>query len=178
MQDGRDMTRTGTRSSSPAWLTGPLATGLGWAAHVASGGQSPAVLIVAALAALLGMAAAMVGPRQLPAWAVLVAAGLAQQFLHLAFAALAISNGVPVPEHGHLGSPEVSPAEPGVAGPGTAEPGAAEPGAPAGPHTLHLMLHLHMGAALVTLAVVTQWNKLGRLARAFPGRREERAARE
>jgi hypothetical protein len=105
-----------------------------------------------ALAALLGMAASMVGPRQLPAWAVLVAAGLAQQLLHLAFTAFSVSNGVPLPGHGHGGALDVPP---------------LEPGASAAPHTLHLMLHLHMGAALVTMAVVTQWNKLGKLNRTF-----------
>lgn len=160
MNDGRNTMRTG--NGSLVWLTGPLATGLGWAAHVASGGQSPAFLIVMALAALLGMAASMVGPRQLPAWAVLVAAGLAQQLLHLAFTAFSVSNGVPLPGHGHGGAPDVSP---------------SEPGASAAPHTLHLMLHLHMGAALVTMAVATQWNKLGKLNRAFPGRPTERTVR-
>ncbi|WP_258804530.1 hypothetical protein [Pseudarthrobacter sp. NS4] len=161
MHDGRNALRTG--NGSLVWLSGPLATGLAWAAHTASGGQSPAVLIVLALAALLGMAASIVGPRQLPAWAVLVVAGLAQQLLHLAFAAFSVSNGVALPGHGHGGAPDVPPAEPGVSG---------------APHTLHLMLHLHMGAALVTMAVVTQWNKLGKLNKAFPGRPRERTGKD
>jgi hypothetical protein len=152
-----------TGSGAPVWLAGPLATGLGWAAHVASGGQSPAVLIVLALAALLGMAASMVGPRQLPAWAILLAAGLVQQLLHLAFAAFSVSSGVPLPGHGHdAGAP---PAEPGSRG-------------AAAPHSLHLMLYAHTAAALVTMAVVTQWSKMGRLSLLFQERRKERAGKD
>jgi hypothetical protein len=114
-----------------------------------------------ALAALLGMAASMVGPRQFPAWAVLVAAGLAQQLLHLAFAALSVSSGAPLPWHGHGGAPDISPAESGAA---------------AAAHSLHLMLYMHAAAALVTMAVVTQWNKLGQLnGSLFRAGTEERA---
>jgi hypothetical protein len=152
-----------TGSTAPVWLAGPLATGLGWAAHVASGGQSPAMLIVLALAALLGMAASMVGPRQLPAWAILLAAGLAQQLLHLAFAAFSVSSGVPLPGHGH------------DAGAPPAEPGSQEAAAP---HSLHLMLYAHTAAALVTMAVATQWSKMGRLSLLFQERRKERAGKD
>jgi hypothetical protein len=109
------------------------------------------------------MAASMVGPRQFPAWAVLLAAGLAQQLLHLAFAALSVSSGTPLPGHGHDGPQNISPEEPGAA---------------AAAHSLHLMLYMHAAAALVTMAVVTQWSKLGQLGGVFPGQREERAARD
>lgn len=133
------------RSASPAWIAGPASTGLGLAAHLAGGGQAPGVLIVIALAALLGMTAAMAARLPLPAWAVLAAAGLAQQLLHLAFAAFSTASGFALPGHGHgeAPAPEL---------PATPTSGA--------PHSLHLMLHLHVAAALVVTAAVTQWTKV------------------
>lgn len=139
--------RTGWNASS-GWAAGPASTALGLAAHVAAGGQSPGIHIVFALAALLGMVAAMASRRRLPAWAVLVAAGLAQQLLHLAFDAFSTASGFSLPGHHRGGStPEIQ------------TPGAPAPEASGAPHSLHLMLHLHVAAALVVMAAVTQWTK-------------------
>jgi hypothetical protein len=134
------------RLAALAWLPGPLATGLGIAAHVLGGGASPAPLIVAALAALLGMAAAIGRPWRLPGWGLLLLSGVVQQVLHLAFAAFSVSTGVDLPTHGHGSAPAAD------TGGGGAQA--------TGPHDLHLLLYLHMGAALVTA-----W-ATGRLAKA------------
>jgi hypothetical protein len=145
---GTDAPPGAVRDTSLAWLAGPLSTGLGLAAHVAAGGQAPGILIIAALAALLGMVAAMAGRRPLPGWAVLVAAGLAQQLLHLAFASFSTANGFSLPGH-HSASPPAPPV-----------PGVSAPEASGASHSLHLMLHLHMAAALVVMVTVTQWRKV------------------
>ncbi|WP_205754676.1 hypothetical protein [Pseudarthrobacter sp. NamE2] len=139
-------TRSGWTGSSAAWLLGPLATGLGWAAHVAGGGQSPAVLIVLALAALLGMVASMLGRRRLPGWAVLVAAAVAQQLLHLAFSAFSSPSGFSLPGHGHgeTPAPDTTPAQ----------------GATAPSHDLHVLLYLHAAAALLTVLAAAQWPRI------------------
>jgi hypothetical protein len=157
------------RMGAPAWLTGPLATALGLAAHVAGGGQSPALVIIAALAALLSLVAVVLErlilkrwvrdrlpPAQLPGWTVLVAAALAQQLLHLAFAAFSTAAAVPLPGHAHGWPP--TPDVP------------SSSGAPAA-HSLHLMLYLHAGAALLAAAAVAQWNRLTGWARAL-GRKQ------
>ena len=153
--DGRPV-----RLSAPSWLAGPLATLPGLAAHVAGGGQPPAIAIVAALAALLSLAAVVLervvvgrdrpASAQLPGWAFLVAAAAAQQLLHLAFAAFATASPVPLPGHGHGGPPT--------------------PDAPSSPispatHSLHLMLYLHAGAALLNAAAAARWNRLTRALR-------------
>lgn len=143
MHDAEPSQPAGSRSL--AWLAGPLATVLGWTAHTLGGGRSPALLIVVALAALVGMAAAMAGRRRLPPWAVLVAAGLAQQLLHLAFSALSSASGFALPGHGHGDAPS-----PEAAG----EPGQAAS------QDLHLLLYLHAAAALLTAIAVTQWEKI------------------
>jgi hypothetical protein len=137
---------------SPVWPAGPVSTGLGLAAHLAAGGQAPGIPIVVALAALLGMVAAMAGRHRLPGWAVLVAAGVAQQLLHLAFAAFSTASGFTLP--GHHGAASI-PEDPGV--PAASVPAPAETGAT---HSLHLMLHLHAAAALTAAAAVTQWTRL------------------
>ena len=138
----------------PAWLAGILATGLGLAAHLGGGGGSPAVPIVVALAALLGLAAVLLermAPARLPGWAVLVASAVAQQLLHLAFSAFSAAGAVPLPDHLHGGLP--APDVP------------SSPIAPAS-HSLHLMLYLHAAAALLSAAVVAQWGRLTGWARA------------
>lgn len=171
MERGNDVetTQPGRTGSSLAWLLGPVATGLGWAAHVAGGGQSPAVLIVLALAALLGMAASILGRRQLPTWAVMVAAALAQQLLHLAFSAFATASGFSLPGHGHGETP--------------APDAASAAGQPAASHDLHLLLYLHAGAALLTAFLAVQWGRIARwhgpaskVRREGPVLRRERAA--
>jgi hypothetical protein len=138
-----------TRGASPAWLAGPLSAGLGLAAHVVAGGQAPGILIVTALAALLGMAASIAasisGERRLPGWAVLLAAGLVQQLLHLAFDAFSTASGLSLPGH-HGGAPD--PRAPDPATPSAEGSGAA--------HSPHLMLHLHAAAALAATVLATQ----------------------
>ena len=143
MHDAEPPPRAGSHPF--AWFAGPLATGLGWTAHVLGGGRSPAFLIVVALAALLGMAAAMGRPRRLPPWALLMAAGLAQQLLHLAFSALSSASGFALPGHGHGNAPS---------------PEAAEEPSLAAAQDLHLLLYLHAAAALLTALAVTQWDKI------------------
>jgi hypothetical protein len=137
------------RGAFPAWLAGPLSAGMGLAAHVAAGGQAPGILIFTALAALLGMAASMAasiaGRRPLPGWAVLLAAGLVQQLLHLAFAALSTESGFSFSGHhdGDAAPQPPAPAAPAVEGSAVA-------------HSPHLMLHLHVAAALVATVLSTQ----------------------
>ena len=149
-----DIAQTGRAGSSLAWLLGPVATGLAWAAHVAGGGKSPAVLIVLALAALLGMAASILGRRQLPTWAVMVAAALAQQLLHLAFSAFASASGFSLPGHGHGAAPAPVPDAVSAADQVPAQPAAS--------HDLHLLLYLHAAAALVTAFLAVQWRRIVR----------------
>jgi hypothetical protein len=150
------------RTGSRAWLAGPLSTGLGLAAHLAAGGPAPSLMILAALAALLGMAAAMLGRFSLPGWAVLLGCALAQQLLHLGFAVFSGGSGEGITGHGHGGS------APGVVQDAAQDPppdgGAA---APAG-YSLHLMLHLHMAAALAAYAVINYWPRWARWVRHAP----------
>jgi len=144
-----------TRITDLTWLAGPLAAVLGLAAHIGGGGASPAIAIVAALAALLSLAAVVLErltSAQLPGWAVLVASAVAQQLLHLAFTAFSTASAVPLPDHTHGGLP--APDVPSSAG------------APA-THSLHLMLYLHAAAALVTAGVLVQWNRVAGWARGF-----------
>ncbi|MDQ0771016.1 hypothetical protein QF031_003765 [Pseudarthrobacter defluvii] len=143
-----------TRTSALAWLAGPFATLLGLAAHVAGGGQSPAVVIVVALAALLGLGAVLLerlAPPQRPGWAVLAASAVAQQILHLALSAFSTATAVPLPGHDH--------------GAGTTPDAPSSGGTPAA-HSLHLMLYLHAGAALVAAAAVAQSGRISAWARA------------
>ncbi|WJH24796.1 hypothetical protein [Pseudarthrobacter defluvii] len=144
-----------TRGSALTSLAGPLATALGLAAHVAGGGASPAVVIVVALAVLLGLGAVLLerlAPPQLPGWAVLAASAVAQQLLHLAFSAFSTASAVPLPGHDHgAGSTPDVPSS-----------SAAAPAA----HSLHLMLYLHAGAALAAAAIVAQWSRVSAWVRA------------
>jgi len=145
-----------TRGSALTSLAGPLATALGLAAHVAGGGAAPAVVIVVALAVLLGLGAVLLerlAPQQLPGWAVLAASAVSQQLLHLAFSAFSTASAVPLPGHDHgAGS------APGV-------PSSSPAAAPAA-HSLHLMLYLHAAAALGAAAVVAQWSRVSAWVRA------------
>jgi hypothetical protein len=148
------------RTASGAWLAGPLSTGLGLVAHVAAGGPAPSLTILAALAALLGMAAAMAGRFSLPGWAVLLGCGLAQQLLHLGFAAFSGGSGEGLSGHGHGGSVQnVDPAQ--------GSPLAGGTPSPAG-YSLQLMLHVHMAAALAAYAVINYWPRFARWPRRVP----------
>lgn len=138
--------KPGGGPGSGAWLAGLVSAGLGLAAHLAAGGPAPSLMILAALTALLGMAAAMLGRLSLPGWALLLACALAQQLLHLGFSAFSGGAGGGLSGHGHGGvAPTPSPA--------------GEVAPPAG-YSLHLMLHLHMAAALATCAAINYWPRL------------------
>lgn len=153
MESTQEAARRG-RTGSPTWLAGPLTAGLGLAAHLGGGGQSPAAPLVVALAALAGLAAVLLdhlAPARLPGWAILVASAVAQQLLHLAFAAFSTAGAVPLPDHMHGGLPA-----PDV------------PSSPTAPEaqSLHLMLYLHAAAALLAAAAVAQWGRFRGRARA------------
>jgi len=156
------------RAAPGAWLAGPLSTGLGLLAHVAAGGPAPSLMILVALAALLGMSAAMIGRYSLPGWAVLLACGLAQQLLHLGFAAFSGGSGEGLSGHGHGGSVQnVDPTpDPSPAG-GTAAP----PG-----YSLQLMLHVHMAAALAAYTVINYWPSFARWPRRVQAARQKSPA--
>ena len=148
------------RTGTVAWLAGPLSTGFGLAAHLAAGGPAPSLIILAALAALLGMAAAMIGRFSVPGWAVLLGCAVAQQLLHLGFAAFSGGSGEGMPSHGHGGSGQEVPY------PAQDRPSGAEAAPPPG-YSPHLMLHAHMAAALLTYAVMYYWPGFVRWFRRF-----------
>ncbi len=138
-------------AGSGAWLAGPISTALGLAAHLAAGGPAPGLLILLALAALLGMAAAILGRFPMPGWVLLLVCGVAQQLLHLGFTVFSGGSGSGLSVHGHGGiTQDVPPA--------------GEAAAPAA-HSLHLMLHLHMAAALAAYAAINYWPRLAGLSR-------------
>ncbi|WP_461173629.1 hypothetical protein M1D93_02495 [Arthrobacter sp. Z1-9] len=150
--------------ASGAWLAGPLSTGFGLAAHLAAGGPAPGLLILVALAALLGMAAAILGRFPLPGWALLLLCAVAQQLLHLGFSVFSGGSGTGLSLHGHGGISQDVP------------PAGGEVAAPAG-HSLHLMLHLHMAAALAAYAAINYLPRLAAWARRIStGRQNSRAA--
>lgn len=140
------------------WLLGPVATGLGLLAHLLSGGALPWPPVLLALAALLSMCASLVSRLRLPAWALLLLCGLAQQVLHPAFV---LFSGVPAgpqsPPHAHV---LLLPPLPGTA---------AEPAG----HLQELMLVTHVAAALLTALVMA--GASGRFPRR-PARDDGRAA--
>jgi hypothetical protein len=76
---------------------------------------------------------------------VLIAAGLVQQLLHLAFDAFSTASGFSLPgHHGGASTPQVqAPGAPAAEGSGAA-------------HSPHLMLHFHVAAALVATVLATQ----------------------
>ena len=84
-----------------AWLAGPLAVGLGLAAHVLSGGQAPPLSVLLALAALVSMLASLVSRLAAPGWLLLALSGVTQQILHFAFAFLPAGAGRGQARHGH-----------------------------------------------------------------------------
>jgi hypothetical protein len=153
------------RAGSAAWVAGPVSTAFGLAAHLASGGPAPTLMILVALAALLGMGAAMIGRFSLPGWAVLLACGLAQQLLHLGFAVFSGGSGEGLPGHGHGGS------APNVAADQPQAPHPAAGGAP-GEYSLHLMLHVHLAAALAAYAVIAYWPRMAHWSRRLPAGRQ------
>lgn len=150
------------RAGSLAWLAGPLSTGLGLVAHLVGGGPAPGLMILGALAALLGMGAAILGRFRLPGWALLLLCGVAQQLLHWGFAIFSGGAASGLSEHGHGSARQ----EPSPAG---------EAAAPAG-YSLHLMLYLHMAAALASNALITYWPRLAGWSRTLARRQSSPAA--
>lgn len=141
---------------------GLLVLGLGLGAHAVSGGQLPSGPILIALAALTALAATLVAQVRLPVWGVLLLLGVAQQLLHWILGGLggAPSLSGPVDHHGEAAVPG------GVSG-------AAQGHAP----EAMLMLHAHLGAALLVGWAVAQWTRLTRWVaclREHPARTRER----
>ncbi|NUP74253.1 MAG: hypothetical protein HOQ07_06345 [Sinomonas sp.] len=132
------------RSAAAAIVLGPTAVGLGLAAHVASGGAAPPVAVVLALTALVSLPGSAAARLPLPPWALGVGSGILQQALHLVFSALAGANAPLFPSAGHVH--DHSAPLPTI--PGSAETVYA-------PQDFHLMIVVHIAAALVTAALVT-----------------------
>lgn len=151
------------RASSLAWVAGPAAVGLGLVAHLVSGGQPPAVLILAALTAVMCLAAQLIARLSVPGWALLVLSGLVQQLLHLAFDVFSGSfPGPGFPGHPHTGREELLQlgADSGAGAPG-ADSGAGA-GSEGAMHTAELMLHTHVAAAILTVLVLAGMDRLMR----------------
>jgi hypothetical protein len=134
------------RPFSSAWVPGPVIVLLGLGAHLVSGGDAPAASILVALTALLSLSASMLARLRMPGWALPVLCGLAQQVLHLAFGAFSGSSGGGPAGHGHGSAARPAPQLPGLA---------ETPGP-----DLHLMVHAHVGAALLTVLIITQGTRL------------------
>jgi len=125
--------------------------GLAVAAHTIPGGALPVLPVLVGLTALIMLAAAIASLVRLPFGALLVLSGLCQQFLHLAFAALAGS--------GHF-EVLLSPVESGhhqqlitVSLP------SGEVGQPTGhPHSAMLLLYAHTAAAVLGATILSTWS--------------------
>jgi hypothetical protein len=127
-------------------------------AHLASGGIMPALPVLVAITALTSLAATVLSRVNAPAWTLILAAGVAQQVLHLAFEAFAAR---PAAAGDSTGSSA------GVSHSHHAEVDAAQLAATAGIATEHagphgeyvmLMLHFHLAAAVLT-ALLMAWNR-------------------
>lgn len=123
-----------------AWISGPLMVALAVAAHLASGESVPAASILVALTALLSMSASMIAHVRLPGWVLLVLSGLVQQILHLAFSLFSGVIGDASTGHGH----GIFTWRPPLPSSASAPPA----------HAMELMLHAHVGVALVAALVI------------------------
>ncbi|NYD78808.1 hypothetical protein [Arthrobacter cupressi] len=123
------------------WLLGPVATGTGLLAHLASGGDLPWPPALLAFAALLSMCASLLSRLRLPVWALLLLCGVTQQALHLAFVLFSgIVPGQGSSQHSHvLGLPLVQGAAQSTAG-----------------HVQEVMLVFHVAAALLTALLMAK----------------------
>lgn len=158
--------------SRVAWLAGPVAVGLGLAAHVLGGAGVPALIVVVALAALIGLLATGLVRLRVPGWGLFLASAVVQQLLHMAFTAFAGAGGVGT-WFGHH-SPALPSSTPAV---GTLPPGTPrvdEIGA-ADMHTSELLLYTHTAAALLTVALVALAERVlaGIQARRKPSRADQ-----
>ncbi|WP_139005087.1 hypothetical protein [Arthrobacter crystallopoietes] len=142
----------------PVLAAAGLAMMLALVAHLASGGTMPALPVLIAITALTTLAATVLSRVSAPAWTLVLAAGVAQQVLHLAFEAFAArpaaaglsavsSSGPSHPHHS-----EVDPAQLAASITASAEH--------AGPHSEYvmLMLHFHLAAAVLT-ALLMAWSR-------------------
>lgn len=153
------------RRTAQAVLAGVLVLGLGLGAHAVSGGQLPSGPLLIALAALTALAATLMAQARLPVWGVLLLLGVAQQLLHWILSGLggAPSLSGPVDHHGEA-----------------AVPGGASGAAQGHSPEAMLMLHAHLGAALLIGWAVARWAKLTRWVarlREHPARTRERRPR-
>jgi hypothetical protein len=128
-----------------AWMSGPLMVALAVAAHSVSGDPVPAVSILAVLTALLSIFASIFAHLRFPVWGLLLLSGLVQQVLHRAFSLFSGAFEGSSAEHGHgvfirqlpLVSSASSPA-----------------------HSMELLLHAHVAAALLAGPVIAKWESL------------------
>ncbi|MFC9333819.1 hypothetical protein [Arthrobacter sp. NPDC057009] len=134
--------RGGSRQHAVAgWFFGSVSVVLGLIIHAGTGHPVPAVPLLVATAALLGLAGAVVARIGVPNWALLVLAGMGQQTVHWAFAffanplATTLGGG-----HGHASAAQFT------------GPGLLLEGVPSQP--LHVLLHVHIAAALLTFVLV------------------------
>ena len=150
-----------TQYALAGWLFGSVTVVLGLIIHAGTGHPVPAVPIVVATAALLSLAGAAVARIGVPHWALLVLAGAGQQVVHWAFAffanplATTLGGG-----HGHASAAQFT------------GPGLLLAGVPSQP--LHVLLHVHIAAALLAFVLVQRLTRLapkqsGPGAAAYPG---------
>lgn len=145
------------RVTARAALVGLLSLGLGLLAHAVSGGPLPSPPILITVAALTALAATLVAQAKLPIWAVMLLLGVAQQLLHWILGGLggAPSLSGPADHHG-----EAAPVQPSAAAQGH-------------PPEVTLLLHAHLGAALLVGWAVARYPGAIR----WTSRRHEQAAR-
>jgi hypothetical protein len=141
MEDGR-MAHGGGRTqfAVAGWLFGSVSVVLGLVIHAVSGHPVPAVPIVVATAALLSLAGAVVTRIGVPNWALLVLAGVGQQTIHWAFAYFSNPLATTLDGHGHAAAAQFT------------GPGLLLAGVPTQP--LHVLLYVHVAAALLTALLV------------------------
>ena len=146
--------RSRRRAVAAALAAGPGGTGLAVAAHVLAGGGLPSPAVASACAALLGLTAAAAASRILvPTWAIALFCGLSQQLLHLVLTPAALGAGAS-PGAGHHGGTQAADGVPSPAA--TPIPGAtSDPASAAAAHgDLHLMVVMHLAAAVLTAVLV------------------------
>ncbi|MDR6986750.1 hypothetical protein J2Y66_001220 [Paenarthrobacter nitroguajacolicus] len=131
-----------------AWAVGPVAVGLGLAAHMVAGGSAPAIPVLLAFAALGALAAQLIGRWVHGPLLLLLFSALAQQLLHFGFVTLGgFFPGNGVLDHLHGGQVL----------------GDVPAGTTSSAGDIHLLLYTHMAAAILTLLIAAA---LGRLIQA------------
>ncbi|AUI51547.1 hypothetical protein AC20117_12795 [Arthrobacter crystallopoietes] len=142
----------------PVLAAAGLTMVLALVAHLASGGTMPALPVLIAITALTTLAATVLSRVDAPAWTLILAAGVAQQVLHLAFDAFAARPAAAGESTGPSAGPSPS---------HHAEVDAEQLAATARIATEHagshgeyvmLMLHFHLAAAVLT-ALLMAWSR-------------------